>query len=122
MRLNQSMKEIEFTEPNRQPSRPHFIAAWLIMADAQPRELMHFTGADKSLVSRWFNGTSPSKKYQIKIVEFLRMKLHLASLEPDAIFRDPNLEWIAQFVRGRDVDEMKRIRSTLETAFPRKEP
>jgi hypothetical protein len=38
----------------------------------------------------------------------------------ESLFRHPNDDWLARFLKGRDRQEVERIKATLETAFPRK--
>lgn len=40
--------------------------------------------------------------------------------EREALFRHPDDDWIARFLKGRDKDEIQRIKDTLERAFPRR--
>ena len=38
----------------------------------------------------------------------------------DALFRHPDDDWMARFLRGRSDDEKKRIVTMLQAAFPNK--
>lgn len=97
----------------KQPRRPHHIVDWAERRGLNQTEIAEQLGADKSVVSRWFAGTSPSVDYQERLAA-------LFHIEPEALFRHPDDDWIAKFLKGRSADEVERIKSTLETAFPRK--
>lgn len=98
----------------RQPNRPHFIPEWAEHRGyATQAELVEALDADKSVVSRWYGGTSPSKEWQKKLAA-------LFDCERDGIFRHPDDDWIAKFFRDRSADEIKRMKQMLEAAFPAK--
>lgn len=97
---------------SKQPRRPHYIADWMERRNIKPIELAREIGADKGLVSRWLDGTSPGKDWQEKLGEFF-------GCGPAGIFRHPDEDWMKRFFEGRRQDEVERIKQTLETAFPR---
>lgn len=99
--------------PNRQPRRPHHVVDWCELRGLTQADLAREIGADKSLVSRWFSGTTPNKEYQIKLAAFF-------GTDEEGIFRHPYDDWLTKFLRGRSSSEMERIKTTLEAAFPRK--
>jgi transcriptional regulator with XRE-family HTH domain len=78
-----------------------------------PNELAAAVGADKSVISRWYSGTAPSKQYQERLAAIF-------GCERDSLFRHPDEYWLAKFLRGRSAQEIERIKATLEAAFPRK--
>jgi transcriptional regulator with XRE-family HTH domain len=96
----------------RQPNRPHYIREWARMKKMKQVDLARALGADKSLVSRWYRGTSPGPEWQEQLAT-------LFGCEPEGIFRHPDEEWLSSFLRGRDPEEISRIKATLEAAFPR---
>lgn len=96
----------------KQGRRPHFIAAWADKRGLNQKELAHAIGADTSNVSRWFSGTCPSVEWQEKLAAFF-------SVEIEALFRDPDDDWLVRFFKGRSKDEIERIKATMEIAFPR---
>ena len=100
---------------SKQPRRPHFIREWAeargIMSQV---DLANELGADKSVVSRWYGGTSPTVEYQEKLAA-------LFHCEPESLFRHPDDDWMAQFLSGRPREEIERIKRTLETAFPKRD-
>lgn len=66
-----------------------------------------------SLVSRWFSGSTPGLDWQQRLAA-------LFHTEPESLFRHPDDDWIARFLKDRAEDEIERIKATLENAFPRK--
>lgn len=99
-------------DPKRQVARPHHIRAWAELHGMNQAALAEKLGADKSLVSRWFKGTSPGPLWQKKIAD-------LFGIKPEHIFRHPDDVWFSQFKEGRSPEEMQRIRRMLEEGFPR---
>ncbi len=96
----------------KQPNRPHFIQEWAEKSGyASQADLAEALNADKSVVSRWYNGTSPSREWQDRLAA-------LFDCERDGIFRHPNDDWMARFLRRRSEDELRRIKQMLEAAFP----
>lgn len=69
--------------------------------------------ADKSVVSKWFSGSTPGLEYQAKLAA-------LFHTDREGLFRHPDDDWLAKFFRDRSREEVERIKSTLETAFPRR--
>ena len=98
----------------KQGRRPHFIPQWAERRNLTQADIAREIGADKSLVSRWFSGSTPSVDWQARLAG-------LFSCEADALFRDPALDWIARFLAGRKAEEIERIKRTLENAFPKKD-
>ncbi|PZU95603.1 MAG: XRE family transcriptional regulator [Chelatococcus sp.] len=105
----------EFTEIHRskQPRRPHHIADWAEARGLKQADIVRETGADKSVVSRWFSGSTPGVEWQEKLAA-------LFETDPESLFRDPNDDWIKRFFERRSREEIERIKATLEAAFPRK--
>ena len=97
----------------KQPRRPHFIEAWADLRGLKQVDIVNEIGADKSQVSRWYNGSSPGEFWQARLAA-------LFHCDPDDLFRHPNEDWIKRFFEGRSAEEIARIKATLETAFPKK--
>lgn len=98
---------------SKQPRRPHFIREWAEKRQMTQADLSRKLGADKSIVSRWYDGATPSEDYQQRLAGIF----HCST---DAIFRHPDDDWVTKFFEGRRTDEIERIKRTLEAAFPRK--
>lgn len=79
----------------------------------KPVDLARELGADKSLISRWYDGASPGVIWQDRLAA-------LFHCEPEALFRHPDDDWIRRFFEGRPKDEVDHIKRSLETTFPRK--
>ena len=106
------MSEFTLIHKSKQPRRPHFIPEWAELRGFNTQaELAIELEADKSLVSRWYNGSSPGRDWQLKLAKLFKC-------ESDAIFRHPDDDWIARFFQGRKRDEIDQIKKTLEVAFP----
>lgn len=97
------------------PPRLHFIREWAEKRGMSQADVSRKTGADKGLVSRWFNeGVVPGERYLSGLAEVFQLD------EPAALFRHPDEDWISRFFAERTEDERKRMIQTLEAAFPRK--
>lgn len=96
----------------KQPNRPHYVEAWAQRRGFESQtELAEALEIDKSNVSRWYAGTTPNKESQEKLAA-------LFSIDRESLFRHPDDDWLARFFRNRSLDEIERIKQTLETAFP----
>ena len=98
---------------SKQPNRPHFIEDWATRRQLSQADLARELGADKSVVSRWFGGSTPGIEWQEKLAA-------LFHCERDALFRHPDDDWLRRFFQGRSPDEIKHIKSSLEVTFPKK--
>lgn len=99
----------------RQPRRPHFIREWAEHRHYKSQaELAAALDADKSVVSRWYDGASPGPEWQLKLADLFGVE------EPDAIFRHPDDDWLSKFFRDREAEEISRMKQLLELTFPRK--
>lgn len=93
------------------PNRPHFIPEWAEKRGFKQSDIVKAIGADKGVVSRWFNGTTPTEVWQGHLAELFQCEI-------ESLFRHPDEDWIARFMRDRTAEERERIRATLEAAFP----
>lgn len=100
----------------RQPRRPHHIEDWAERRGLSQADLARELEADKSVVNRWYSGTTPGVEYQRKLAALL-----IGDEEAtESLFRHPDDDWLARFFAGRDEEEIERIKRTLEAAFPRR--
>lgn len=107
------MSDITTIHKGKQPRRPHFIPEWADMRNLTQADLAREIGADKSVVSRWFNGTTPGLEWQEKLAA-------LFACEPESLFRHPNDDWFAKFFADRKQEEIEKMKQMLELAFPKK--
>ncbi|MDQ0349761.1 transcriptional regulator with XRE-family HTH domain [Ancylobacter vacuolatus] len=97
------------------PPRLHYIREWAEKRGMTQADVARKTGADKGLVSRWFNeGVVPGERYLSALVEAFHLD------EPVALFRHPDEDWLARFFADRSEDERGRMITALEAAFPRR--
>lgn len=108
------MNRVVQIHASKQPNRPHFIEQWAERRNLRQADLARELGADKSLVSRWYSGTTPSEDWQIRLAA-------LFHCDRASLFRHPDEDWLARFFQGRNQEEVERIKATLEAAFPRKD-
>jgi transcriptional regulator with XRE-family HTH domain len=99
---------------SKQPRRPHFIQEWAEARGLQQSDLARELGADKSVVSRWFSGTTPGIEWQ----ERLAAMFHC---EPDSLFRHPDDDWLTKFFEDRSREEIQRMKQVLEITFPKRQ-
>lgn len=102
----------------RQPKRPHFIREWMERRkfDTQS-EFAEAIGADKSLVSRWLDDDDPStpgRDWQEKLGRFFAAE----GDDPVDIFTHPDEGWLRRQLLGRKPEEIERIKTMIEAAFP----
>lgn len=108
------MSEVTRIHRGKQPHRPHFIPEWAETRRYETQvELANALDADKSVVSRWYSGSTPSLDWQEKLAS-------LFEIEREALFRHPDDDWIAKFFRNRSKEERERMKHMLELAFPPK--
>jgi DNA-binding XRE family transcriptional regulator len=108
------MAEVTRIHKGKQPNRPHFIEDWAVHRNFRTQiELANALEADKSVISRWYGGSTPSLDWQLKLAA-------LFEIEREALFRHPDDDWIAKFFQGRSQEERERAKKMLEVAFPRK--
>lgn len=107
------MADVTKIYASRQPRRPHHIEDWAELRHLTQADIVREIGADKSVVSRWFGGSTPSAEWQEKLAALF----HTTS---EGLFRHPDDDWLSRFFQGREREEIERIKATLEAAFPRK--
>ncbi len=68
---------------------------------------------DKSVVSRWFSGSTPTPQWQERLAALFALE------SPDALFRHPDEDWLSRFFRGKSREEIERAKQALELMFPK---
>lgn len=95
-----------------QPRSIHFIVEWAEKRGLKPVDFVNALEVDKGTVSRWFSGKLPAEANLPRIAAFLEIGI-------DDLFRLPGDDWMQRFFQNRSIEEIKRMRDTLEAAFPR---
>jgi len=108
------MSNVTAIHRSKQPRRPHFIPDWAEHRGMNQADIAQQLGADKSVISRWFSGSTPSVDYQQRLAALL-------NCEPESLFRHPGDDWLSKFFADRSVEEVERIKKMLEAAFPKRE-
>ena len=108
------MAKVTSVHRSKQPRRPHFIAEWAEARNLTQADLSRELEADKSVVSRWFSGTTPGVEWQEK----LALLFHC---EPESLFRHPDDDWLTRFFQDRPRDEIEKMKQMLELAFPKRQ-
>lgn len=98
---------------SKQPRRPHHIADWADMRGLSQADIARELGADKSVISRWFSGTTPGVEWQEKLAA-------LFHTTPEGLFRHPDDDWLSKFFADRSRAEVEKMKQMLELAFPKK--
>lgn len=108
------MPDVTRIHRDKQPNRPHYVQEWAEHRGyTTQKDLADAIEADKSLVSRWYSGSTPTLQWQEKLAACFEC-------ERESLFRHPDDDWMARFFRDRSRDELERMKTMLEAAFPRK--
>lgn len=97
----------------KMPIRRQFIAEWAQARGLKAADLVEQLGVDKSQVYRWFKGQMPQPAQQEAIAA-------LFEIEPEALLRHPDDDWLSRFFAGRDAAEKDEIKRMIEKAWPPK--
>lgn len=116
--------------PGRAPSRRHHLAEWLEERQLDPMEFLNALNEsasmdqpviDKSQVYRWLKGQLPHAPTLLRVAAVLDLRdIDTMDLNPNLIFRHPDEVWIANQIKGRPEEEVRRLRAMIELALPRK--
>lgn len=107
------MADVTTIHSGRQPNRPHFIPDWAEKRNLSQADLARELGADKSVVSRWFKGSTPSLDWQKRLSALFRC-------ERESLFRHPDDDWLSRFFKDRTAEEVEKMKQMLELAFPKR--
>ena len=107
-----TMPNVTRIHERKQPRRPHFIREWMEMKGLRAKDLAEELDVDKSVVSRWLAGATPTEENQQILADFF-------GCERDGIFRHPDDDWMARFLRDRPPEEVKKIKRVMSELFPR---
>lgn len=93
-------------------TRIHYIPEWAAKHGLSQADICRELGADKGVVSRWFNeGNIPSAKYLDPLVTLF----HLDEIAD--LFRDPEDDWLARLLRGATREQKQQAASVMEVLF-----
>lgn len=106
-------KQVARIHQSKKPVRRHYIREWAEARGLRQVDVVEQLGIEKSQVSRWFAGQLPNPKFQAMLAE-------LFSIEPEALLRHPDQDWMARFFEGRAQEERERIKQAMELAWPKK--
>ncbi len=95
----------------KQPRRPQHVAEWAARAGLRQADVADHLGADKSVVSRWFSGSTPGEEWQARLAELFGCK-------PGDLFRSPDDAWFSNFAAALSPEEIERAKAILQAAFP----
>lgn len=111
----------------KQPISKHYLKEWLDERDMGAMDLLDEINKalpdpiDKSQVYRWLKGQMPHDDMLVRIAGVLSIvDAETGAPDPRGVLRDPNVDWIAQKLRGRSEDEVERVKQILDAAFPPK--
>ena len=97
----------------KNPIRRHYIKEWMEARHMEPTDLIEQLDADRSTVYRWLDGQMPQPRWQEKLAA-------LFHIEPEALLRDPDADWLSRFFEGRQAEERERIKQAMELAWPKR--
>lgn len=89
---------------DKTPIRIHYIVEWSEKTGKGRADIIEATGADKSLVSRWFSGTVPKERYLVQLAALFELDDEIS-----ALFRHPDDDWISRFYRNRSAAEREKM-------------
>ena len=113
---------------NREPFRRHYLAEWLEENDMKPMELLDALNEpagmdpvviDKSQVYRWLKGQLPHRSTQVRIAAALNLlDAFTGEPNPELLMSHPAQVWIARKVSGLEPEDIERLKTIIESAFP----
>lgn len=121
-----TMPNVTKIHQGKQPVRRHFLGEWLEAKQMTPADLLDGLNdperfsqlgyVSKSQVYRWLKGQMPNSSMQARIAVALGFED-----DPSKFLSSPDIDWMSDFLRDRSEEELKRIKVTLENAFPKSE-
>lgn len=104
------MSNVRTIHASKTPQRIHFIPEWAEKRHLKQVDVVRETGADKGLVSKWFNGTLPKPEYLEKLAA-------LFGTDVQGLFRDPDDDWLAKFFQDKTEEQKEKAISMLQLLF-----
>lgn len=97
---------------DKTPIRIHFIVEWAEKRNLKQADIVREIGADKGLVSRWFDGTVPKTEWLEKLAELFGTDVH-------GLFRHPDDDWLAKLFRDKTQEQRDQAIDMLKLLFKR---
>ena len=107
---NVDMSNVTRIHTDKTPVRFHYIKEWAERRNLKQADIVAATGANKGLVSRWFKGVLPGQDYLAALAA-------LFEIEPAALFRHPEDDWLTQFFRERSEADRDKAKQMLQVMF-----
>lgn len=104
------MSNITEIHSGKTPVRYHFIPEWAAKRNLSQSDVAREIGADKSLVSRWWNGMLPKPDYLERLAALFGTDVH-------GLFRDPEEDWLARFFRDKSEAQREQAIEMLKVLF-----
>lgn len=95
---------------DKDPVRIHFIVEWAEKRHLKQADIVREIGADKSLVSRWFDGTVPKNEYLEKLAALFETDIH-------GLFRHPDDDWLTKFFHDKTEEQREKAIAMLKLFF-----
>lgn len=104
------MSNITAIHAGKTPMRIHFINEWAEKRNLSQTDVAREVGADKSLVSRWFNGNVPKNDYLERLAALFDTDIH-------GLFRHPDEDWLARLLRNKSEQQREQAINMLKLLF-----
>jgi transcriptional regulator with XRE-family HTH domain len=104
------MNNVTPIHTDKTPVRVHFIVEWAEKRNLKQADIVREIGADKGLVSRWFQGTVPKPEYLEKLAALFGTDIH-------GVFRNPEDDWLSKFFRDKTDEQKERAIEMLQILF-----
>lgn len=95
---------------DKTPIRVHFIVEWAEKRNLRQVDIVREIGADKGLVSRWFDGTVPKPDYLEKLAALFGTTIH-------GLFRHPDDDWLTRFFNDKTEKQKESAIQMLKLWF-----
>lgn len=104
------MSNITQIHGDKTPIRIHFIPEWAEKRNLSQADVAREVEADKSLVSRWFSGIVPRSEYLERLAALFGTDVH-------GLFRHPDEDWLARFLRDKSEAQREQAIEMLKVLF-----
>lgn len=108
-----NMAKVTEIHQGKTPIRRHFIAEWAAARNLTRADVARELGVDKSQTTRWFKGQLPQPAFQERLAA-------LFEIEPEALLRHPDADWMSKMFKDRSANERDRMKRSIELAWPPK--